>query len=474
MMAPVNSPAAPCGRFLSPLRRGAARLFVSAALLSAFALPAFAGIIHGHVRNGTTGRTVPHAEVVLISLVSGMEQLTSVKSDAEGAFSFDRPEIGTGPMLVRATYESADYFQMCPPGRDTAEIEVFEANAPASAVRVTSRAIIFQPNGARLMVGEEFMIQNSTQPPATYNNPKGAFEFELPAGAKIQQVTATPPGGMPLPQGTSDKGKGRYAVDFPLKPGETNFRIAYDLPYEGAQASIRAAGLLPADRVLLAVPPGVKISSEGFAPAGTEQGYSILARENVAAGTPLAITLSGSAPPPPPEQGAAAQGGMGPGGPGQGGRDAGAPAGENLSLMPPRLASFQWIVLGGMGLFFLLGFIFLMRRPVAAGEMAAAGQSVASAATAAEPVSGSRAKKQRAAASAALAPYPPASASAPAAATAHPVLEEAEQGARMNLEELKDTLFRLELRRQAGTITEEDYARERGRLDAVLRGIVRG
>ena len=44
----------------------------------------------------------------------------------------------------------------------------------------------------------------------------------------------------------------------------------------------------------------------------------------------------------------------------------------------------------------------------------------------------------------------------------------------MNLEELKDTLFRLELRRQAGTITDEDYARERARIEASLRDLVRG
>jgi len=39
---------------------------------------------------------------------------------------------------------------------------------------------------------------------------------------------------------------------------------------------------------------------------------------------------------------------------------------------------------------------------------------------------------------------------------------------------LKDGLFRLELRRQAGTIGEEEYARERQRMEKVLRDLVRG
>jgi hypothetical protein len=43
-----------------------------------------------------------------------------------------------------------------------------------------------------------------------------------------------------------------------------------------------------------------------------------------------------------------------------------------------------------------------------------------------------------------------------------------------SLDGLKDRLFRLELRRQAGTISEEDYARERARTEQILRELVRG
>jgi hypothetical protein len=43
-----------------------------------------------------------------------------------------------------------------------------------------------------------------------------------------------------------------------------------------------------------------------------------------------------------------------------------------------------------------------------------------------------------------------------------------------SLDGLKDRLFRLELRRQAGTISEEEYARERARTEQILRELVRG
>ena len=54
--------------------------------------------------------------------------------------------------------------------------------------------------------------------------------------------------------------------------------------------------------------------------------------------------------------------------------------------------------------------------------------------------------------------------------TARQFQREVEQG----LDGLKDKLFRLELRRQAGTISEEEYTRERNRTEQVLRELVRG
>ena len=49
-----------------------------------------------------------------------------------------------------------------------------------------------------------------------------------------------------------------------------------------------------------------------------------------------------------------------------------------------------------------------------------------------------------------------------------------EQHATASLDSLKDEVFRLELRRQAGTISEEEYAREKARIDKLLRDLVKG
>jgi hypothetical protein len=71
--------------------------------------------------------------------------------------------------------------------------------------------------------------------------------------------------------------------------------------------------------------------------------------------------------------------------------------------------------------------------------------------------------------------YAPAAASvSPTSSAAATAVADVNREVRGSLDELKDGLFRLELRRQAGTISEEDYARERARVETTLRDLVKG
>ncbi|HMD30601.1 MAG TPA: hypothetical protein VKG84_01745, partial [Candidatus Acidoferrales bacterium] len=194
----------------------------------------------------------------------------------------------------------------------------------------------------------------------------------------------------------------------------------------------------------------VQVTADGFAPAGTDQGFTLMTRENVAPGVAFNVSLSGSAPAQAPGQPSA--GGQQP----QGRDSNAAPAGENVQVLSPRLNSFQWIILGGMGLFFLAGFFFLTRQPRAL-SVTPDGAMLSSA-----PV-GPAPRKSR-----------PRDVAAPVSPAPAATLDEADRGVRMSMDELKDTLFRLELRHQAGTINDQDYAGERARLEAVLRDYVRG
>ena len=125
------------------------------------------------------------------------------------------------------------------------------------------------------------------------------------------------------------------------------------------------------------------------------------------------------------------------------------------TTIPARLDSLKWILVGGFAAIFALGFVYLLRRP----QVVAATAGGTGTADAYETPAPKRAAKVSST-----------FASAPAATVA----AEVDREVRGSLDELKDSLFRLELRRQAGTISEEDYARERERVDATLRNLVRG
>jgi hypothetical protein len=344
---------------------------------------------------------------------------------------------------------------------------VFEPTDKAGTFAIPARAVILQPNGSDLLVGEEYSIENKTQPPMAYFHQNGSFVFALPDGAELSQVSAAGASGMPVVQGTIDKGKGLEAIDFPFRPGESNVRVSYKVPYAGNETKLRISSPYAVARLAVFAPPGVTVTGDGFAPAGQEQGFNAYMRESVAANTPLIVKVSGTAPMQSSSQGGGAGGGSGmPAGGGAGSagsqdpsvnsraESAGDAATATATTIPARLDSLKWILVGGFAAIFALGFVYLLRRPQVAA--ATAGSTVTDALEVPAP---KRTAK---------------SSSTSSSASAANVAAEVDREVRGSLDELKDSLFRLELRRQAGTISEEDYARERERIDATLRNLVRG
>jgi hypothetical protein len=439
------------------------RLLWLAILVLAASFAAAAGTLKGTVRNGTNGQPAAGVDVILIQLQGGMQPVANTKTDAQGHFEFTHADIGVAPMLVRAVYRGVNYHEPVPPGKTTADVQVFEPTDKAGSFSVAARAVILQPRGSDLAVGEEFSIENKTQPPVAYFSAAGSFIFALPDGAQLSQVSAAGASGMAVVQGTIDKGKGLEAIAFPFRPGDSNVRISYSLPYANNQTKIRIVSPYAVQRLAVFAPPGMQISGDGFSAAGQEQGFNAYLRESVAANTPVVVTVSGTAPMPSSAQGGAGAGGGMPAGGGAGGGEpsqnpsvnsradsGGDGATATATTIPARLDSLKWILVGGFAAIFALGFVYLLRRPqvVTAGGGAAAFDAP-----------------------------PPSVATPPAAANASKVstaAAEVDRQVRGSLDELKDSLFRLELRRQAGTISEADYARERQRIDATLRDLVRG
>jgi hypothetical protein len=425
-----------------------------AALLGAGA--ASATTISGVVHNGTTGKVGAGVDIILINLQSGMDSVATTKTDAQGHFQFNYTPSGQTPMLVRASYKGVDFHAMLQPGQVTTEVQIYEPASDPSTVNVPTKIVLFQPDGSNLVVGEEFNIQNQSKPPVAYFKTSGNFEFPLPAGANLGQVSAAGPEGMPVVEGTMDRGGNRFAIAYAFRPGESIVRLSYTMPYASNHASIHVPTDNSAGTVMLLAPPSVTVSSAGFQPGGSEQGLSVYVHDGPLPAAGFDVSVSGTAPPPSDNS---AQ-------PGQDSGNGRPDNGPPVTAVPPRLDTLKWVLIGGFAAIFLLGAFYLYRRPFA---LAAGGAGAQTTGAPARP----RANAGSPRATATSAANQTVATAAPAASGGD-ALGEIDRKVGASLDELKDLLFRLELRRQAGTISEQEYTEQRSRAEKILRDLVRG
>jgi hypothetical protein len=308
--------------------------------------------------------------------------------------------------------------------------------------------VILQPNGATLIVGEEYSVLNNSSPKQAYFRADGNFEFALPEKAQLQQAAAWGPSGMPVVQATIDKPKNHYAVAFAFRPGENGVRYSYELPYAGNTAAVKLPTLYPGAKLLVLAAPSVQISGDGLEPGGQEQGMNIYGREGLPANNLFTVNVSGTAPAP------NARGDSDPGSQLQDQQGGGPVAGPvTVQQIPGRLDVLKWPLVAGFVGLFALGAILLARKPVA---VVAGGAPY-------DAANGSSAKSKKVSSS-----------KAPEGAGSSANMAEVDAAVSSSLDSLKDQIFRLELRRQAGTISEQEYAQERARTEKVLRDLVRG
>src|SRR5437016_1603161 len=231
--------------------RWIARCLPALLALLGFAAASQAGTVHGTVNNGTTGKPGAGVEVILIQLQGGMQPIANTKTDGAGKFSFDNPNIGGQPMLIRAVYKGVNFHQPLPPGKDSIAVEVFEPSGDATIVSVPSHVVIFQPNGDKLLVGEEYGVKNDSQPPQAFFKVAGNFETALPVGAELKQIAASGPSGMPVVQAPIDKGNNKYAIAFAFRPGESEVRLSYELPYPNNKITVKLPTAYGGGRLLV-------------------------------------------------------------------------------------------------------------------------------------------------------------------------------------------------------------------------------
>lgn len=435
-----------------------ATTFISLILLSAFAA---AETLTGTIKNGTTGKAAGGDEVVLLSLGQGMEEAGRAKADAKGNFSINVPESGGMPHLVRVIHQGVTYHKMAPPGTTSVEVEVFDVAKKVEAISVTADVMRVQAEGNNLEVIRLFAVDNKSSPPRTQMNDQN-YEFYLPDGAHINQAMAKTAGGNPInATPVPQKEKNRYAFIFPLRPGETQFQISFTLPYSG-EASIDPKPLYPMEHFVVMLPKSMQFSGPASFQSMQDPQQSDAVVQVVSNAQPsqsLAFKVSGTGALPDRAESAGAGGG-GVGGPQTSGRDSRpggglGPPSEN----PDPLDQYRWYILGGFALALAAGGYYIAKRsPKTAG---AGARSIDEDETVEIPR----------AAPAPARPTPARKPSVPVATPAAPLSSAATAGnhSGMLLEALKEELFALELERQQGSISQQEYEKQKAALDQTLQ-----
>jgi hypothetical protein len=229
--------------------------------------PAFAAI-DGTVTNRTSGKPQPGISVNLIRLGRGMEMASTVKTDAQGRFSFPVEAEAQMPYLVQAFHEGVSYSKMIQPGTPTTglSVDVFDVSAKASEVETSEHIIFIEPGQAGLQINEIMAIRN--QGNVTFNDPSGTVRFWVPAGAGDQvRVSFSTGAGVPITREAQKTSRENvWSVAYPIKPGETRLNITYVLP----AATTFESRTLHFGNLRVVAPHGVQLSGAGLTSLGTE------------------------------------------------------------------------------------------------------------------------------------------------------------------------------------------------------------
>jgi len=423
-------------------------------LTSLLAAQEVSSTLTGTVTNGTTNKPAAGDEVLLINLANGMDVGGSTKVDSNGKFSFKVTV--PGPHLIRAIHQGVTYHQMAPPGTNSVEVNVYDVATKVAALGVTADVIRFQADSGTMQGVRLFVVNNTSSPAKTQMNDHN-FEFYLPAGAKIEQLQARSPNGQPISaEAVPQAEKNRYAINFPLRPGETQFQVEFTLPYSG-EIKIDPKPLYPAAHLVIVLPKTMQFTAAN--PSAFQsmqdpnQGDSnVEVAQQTKPGEPLGFTLKGNGvineSPGETASGAAQQQDQGAQSQGRDSRSADNRPGGGLGVpidAPDALQKYRWPILFGFAALLAIGGWVVTKRQPAATFASSAGTSAGT--------------KQGSASS---------DFSGTTRTTVTPVAAAPVARSSMLLEALKEELFQLEVERKQGKITPEEYEKAKAALDQTL------
>lgn len=318
-----------------------------------FALSACAAdTIRGNVRNRTSDQAAAGDEVILLHLQNGMEEEARTRTDAQGTFSLALVS-ADAPHIVRVVHQGVNYDQSLS-GQGPVNIAVFDAVPRIRDLQGTLGIAQVESDGQMLKVTEMYSISNDSVPPITQSGPRN-FEISIAPNATLDALVVKRGGGVWVNvTPTPIKGQeGRYASDFPIRPGDTLFKYVYHLPYSGTN-TLQLKLPYPIRNFAVMHPPTMTFkpsSTQAFTSPGLAQGLRVeqavgkpvvrnvptfeisgigLAAQVQPASAAAAMTPAAAVAPPKPET----------------------PASVTLPGVPGRLEDGTWIMISGIAVFF--------------------------------------------------------------------------------------------------------------------------
>ena len=274
--------------------------------LNKVVLPAGQGAIVGSIVNGTAGARVPgNLPLTLYALSPDGSTLMftrTAQADASGQFTFEKLDSSTSIMYgiqtqyLKATYTSAPLTFVHGGLTLTVPITVYETTTDVSGVRVDQMHLFFEfLEPGQTSVGQLFIVSNSAD--RAYLGADGtSVHLPLPPGATNVQFQDGEWGGR------YQQAKDGFADTDAVAPGAgtTQILVSYDLPYDGKKLDINLPLVYAVKNINVLVPEGdVKLTSAQLTLAGSRavQGGNMVnfVGGNLAAGSTLAMQLSGAA-----------------------------------------------------------------------------------------------------------------------------------------------------------------------------------
>jgi hypothetical protein len=384
-----------------------------------------AATLTGTVTNGTSSKPSAGDEVILIKLAAGMEEAAHAKTDSQGKFSLSFDD-ENAPHLVRVIHQGVTYHQPAPPGTQSVDVKVYDAAKKIDGVNAVADLMYLQAGKGDLAIMRLFAVDNTSQPPRTQMSDT-TFEFNAPENAEIDEGQAQTAGGQwvntaPVPQ----KIKGRYAFVFPLRPGQTQFRVTYHLTYSG-KATVDPKEIYPLQHFVIIMPRtlGFTPSQSGVyqdkQPPDLQDAIAEVA-SNTKPGQNLSFDVSGEGMLQDQNQNASNEG--------QGAAAATADNRPGGGLGKPGedpdpLDQYRWWLLGGLGAALAGGAVYITSRSKTQIPAAVAAGSI-------------------------------------------PTTTGAASHSGALLEALKEELFQLEMEHKQGQISDQEYAKAKSALDQTL------